>query len=522
MTFQNKVIVVPRIASIVVATVSILILSVWIYSQGSPPPIIRDAKFNTAICLLMTSLAIWFMKDAPQRWNKGLITVGQVLCNLTILITLATLVEYAFHLDFNIDQLFVSDHTSSGKAFPGRMSPSTGISLLFMNFGLLILDHKPRRWRRIVSSTFLIPAAFFPFFAMIGYLYGEHSLYQFLPDIRMAWITSLNLIILSLGSLFCRPKEGPIRVLTSEEIGGMAARRLLPVVFILPMVMGFLVLTLVHKGYLDYPLGFALLIGFLIILLMTIIVYTCGRLNDLDTERLKLIDELELAVKGREELLSIASHEMKTPLTTLQLQTQIMQKFFNKEGSNEKLDKFLTQVEQQSKKLNRLIDDMLDVSRIRSGKFLLKKEEFDSCELVEELVSRLTPLFEKSGSGVPEITGCAHTRGCWDRMRIEQVLNNLFTNAIRYGEGKPIKVKIEDKGETALFSVQDFGPGIPEDKQEQIFNRFERAGMIKETSGLGLGLYITTQIVLAHHGKIWIESKVGYGSTFFVELPKKS
>lgn len=514
MTFKERVLLIPKSSAVIVFSISVLVMISWLISQGSPPDILRHIKFNTAFCLAMTSVSIWLMKDPPRKGNGKLISLAQCLSSLTVVIAGATFFQYLFGIDIGLDEIIISDKGAySQKSLAGRMSPPTSISLILLNFGLIILDHKPKRWKRIGASTFLIPAIILPIFAIIGYMYGEDALYQYLPDIRMALITSVCLLILAIGALFCRPGEGALKVLTSEMIGGIGVRRLVPVVFLLPMILGYLVLLVIHKGYLDFQLGFALLIGSLIILLMSIIVFAGKKLDGLDLERLRLI-------QAREELLSIASHELKTPITSMLLQTQLMQKVLKRENGDERTKKYVNQVETQVVKLNRLIEDMLDLSRIRTGKFILTKEQIDMCEMVREVIGRLKPLFEKSGSGSPQIDSCQHTSGTWDRIRIEQVLNNLFTNSIRYGGGKPIHVKITDQGSSVQISVKDSGIGIPAEKQDKIFDRFERVGMIKESSGLGLGLYITKQIVVAHAGKIWVESTVGAGSTFHVELPK--
>ncbi|MBC7396172.1 MAG: PAS domain-containing sensor histidine kinase [Bdellovibrionales bacterium] len=229
------------------------------------------------------------------------------------------------------------------------------------------------------------------------------------------------------------------------------------------------------------------------------------------------------AVRARDDFLSIASHELKTPLTSLKLQTQLLQRDAKKGDKSvytpKRVDRMLAQTEQQVQRLTRLIDDMLDISRIRSGNFSLERVSFDLCELVKETIDRLLPHFIATGYRAPEIETDLHCDGAWDKLRIEQVIINLITNSIRYGSGKPICVKVENKGELIRLSVRDHGIGIAKSDQKKIFNRFERAVDANEVSGLGLGLYIARKIVDAHGGRIWLESKLGLGSTFFVDLP---
>lgn len=227
-------------------------------------------------------------------------------------------------------------------------------------------------------------------------------------------------------------------------------------------------------------------------------------------------DELKDALKSRDEFFSIASHELKTPLTSMRLNGQVLIKRHEKklEIDNDLLIRFIEQNDRNVTKLVRLVDDMLDVSRIRTGRMTLRKESFDLCELLKEVVNRSESLMPVELN----FSGCEAAHGFWDKLRIEQVISNLMTNAVRYGEKKPVKVSMENRNDVARISVEDQGMGIPSELREAIFERFKR-GPTGDIQGLGLGLYISRHIVESHGGKIWAESEVNKGSTFFVELP---
>lgn len=128
--------------------------------------------------------------------------------------------------------------------------------------------------------------------------------------------------------------------------------------------------------------------------------------------------------------------------------------------------------------------------------------------------------FELAGVKVPDLKACGDSRGIWDSLRIEQVITNLLTNALRYGNGKPVWISLETSETEVSFCVRDEGIGIPEEARSTIFDRFARATSTSKAEGLGLGLYISKEIVLAHGGEIWVESELGHGSTFHVKLPK--
>jgi signal transduction histidine kinase len=238
------------------------------------------------------------------------------------------------------------------------------------------------------------------------------------------------------------------------------------------------------------------------------------------TESRKLQIELKNAVEDRDRFLSIASHELNTPLTSLKLHTQMMQRLGKQGLAEEKLDKFFRQTELQISRLSRLVDDMLDVSRIREGKLSLHLELADLRPVLTEIVERLNLYYLQSVMVVPDVKFDGQDFVCKiDLHRFEQIVNNLLTNAFKYGEGRPVHVGLADLGDKISLTVQDSGPGIPDKDQEQIFKQYNR-GSAPHGDGLGLGLFITKQIVGTLGGTIALQSAPGKGASFRVELPK--
>ena len=232
--------------------------------------------------------------------------------------------------------------------------------------------------------------------------------------------------------------------------------------------------------------------------------------------------ELENAVRMRDDFMSIVSHELKTPLNTLILEVQLRKLQLGRGSaaafSEDKLRQMVDKDERQVQSLIRLIDDMLDVSRIRTGKLSIRPTQVDLGKLVASLVENFAPQMEVSGCTLlfqrPE-----PIIGCWDEFRIEQVLANLLTNAMRYGAGNPVQVSVGASESGACIEVRDQGIGISPKSLERIFCQFERAEGSECSAGLGLGLFIAEQIVKAHKGQIQVESEEGKGALFRVLLP---
>lgn len=268
-------------------------------------------------------------------------------------------------------------------------------------------------------------------------------------------------------------------------------------------------------------LAAAVIVGTLIVLGVAL----TGSNIDRALSKKTLVNEALLeGIRARDEFLSIASHELKTPLTAAKLQLQIIERSLLKEKIEPELFKtIIHKADKNIGRLDRLINDMLDVSRIKSGKLSLHKEYTDLTEIVLDVIDRFQPQYQTAG--VPSLkfhSSINEATGYFDVLRIEQILSNLLSNALKYGEKKEVEVKLDKNENTALLRVTDHGMGIPAEVQDKIFHRFERAVNPNEISGLGLGLYIVREIVEAHGGKVEVESTVGQGSVFKVYLPLNS
>ena len=235
--------------------------------------------------------------------------------------------------------------------------------------------------------------------------------------------------------------------------------------------------------------------------------------------------DLQRAVRMRDDFMSMVSHELRTPLNTLYLETQV-RKMHLARGNHapfeaERLPAMIERDQRQIMNMVRLIDDMLDVSRLRSGTLSIERKPMELTALAARVVENLAQQAEVAGCTVT-LDAPSAVHGTWDEFRLEQVLTNLLTNAMRYGGGKPIAVAVSQDGGGARVSVRDQGIGIAPADHARIFGQFERTDVSrKQSPGLGLGLYITQQIVAAHGGRIAVESEPGAGAVFTVTLPEQ-
>jgi signal transduction histidine kinase len=242
-------------------------------------------------------------------------------------------------------------------------------------------------------------------------------------------------------------------------------------------------------------------------------------------ERSRLYTRAQQAVALRDEFLSVAAHELRTPLAVMKLQNQSLQRELGRAQPGEErgprlLAKAQT-VDRQIRRLEQLVTDLLDLSRISAGKLQLRIEEFDLVELVHEIRDRMADEVARTG-GKLTLHTVGPLRGHWDRARLDQVLSNLMSNAIKYGGGKPITLTAMAEGSQIRLAVHDQGIGIPLEDQARIFERFERAVPGRNYSGFGVGLWICKQSVDALGGVIRVQSQPGQGSTFEVLLPQRA
>jgi signal transduction histidine kinase len=247
-----------------------------------------------------------------------------------------------------------------------------------------------------------------------------------------------------------------------------------------------------------------------------------AELEGIARENARLYEVAQTALRAREDFLSIASHELKTPLTALLLQLEMAQQKMARGDLVQRpvdvIARALEASKRQVARLTRLVEELLDVSRIKGGKLTFVFARVNLSEMVRDVVDRFREQLTHVGSSVTtEIED--GVVGSLDEIRIEQIIDNLLVNVVKYAPGQPVRVSLGRAGEVATLVVDDRGPGIAADKQQTIFERFERGDASNSVGGLGLGLFIVKELVDGQGGSIRVQSRVGEGARFIVELP---
>jgi len=234
-------------------------------------------------------------------------------------------------------------------------------------------------------------------------------------------------------------------------------------------------------------------------------------------ERERLLREAQQGVQLRDTFLSVAGHELRTPLNALTLHLYNLGRSLTEPAHRAAVAKAAREVD----RLAALTDRLLDVARMAAGVFHLERTTTDLSELAAEVAARLQPDAERAGSRI-SVSAPDPVKGFWDRDRLDQVVTNLVSNAIKFGGGGPIELRVARERDGAILRVRDHGVGVAASDRDRIFERLERGVSDRSFAGLGLGLWIARQIVSAHGGRIGVTAPNGPGAEFFLEIPSEA
>lgn len=511
-----------RAAGASAVLVGALVLTGWLFDIHWLKSVYGDItmKANAALSFLLAGASLWAVGAGEERTLAR--RVGQACAAAAVLVGLMTLSEHLFGWNLGIDQLlFTEPPGASATTSPGRMGPLASACFTLAGIALVLLHA-----RRAVSLAQLLSLAvcLLALLPAVGYAYGTEALYGVARYTGIALHTALTLFVFGLGLLSARAGEGPAAVISSSRSGGTVARRLLVAAVCVPLLLGWARLLAQRAGYFDLGFGTAVLVLSIIILFTAIIWRSAAKLNDAERKRLAAEaaarEEAEKASRLKDEFLATVSHELRTPLTAILGWAAMLKKGDIDEATSEHA---LSVIERNAKTQAQLIEDLLDVSRIVSGKLRLEVEPTDLASVIKAAADSVRPAADAKGVQMELALDPAagHVQG--DATRLQQVVWNLLSNAIKFTpQGGTVRVGLECADSAARVTVSDTGEGISPEFLPRVFERFQQADGIlnRKLGGLGLGLTIVRHIVEMHGGGVEAFSEgAGSGATFTVTLP---
>nr|WKN38716.1 ATP-binding protein [Tunicatimonas sp. TK19036] len=483
----------------------------------------------TATLFLFSGSAFFLLSSARTSYH----ITGYILITLVVLAALTKLIEYALGVEGGIDTILFSRQLEADRI--GNISNSMAINTAFcyLLFGCALwLAHRPTQWEQNLAIYFALGNLFIVLLSIIGYIYVVDFFYAILAQVPMALHTAINFLLLSLALLFAYPNRGVISDLVSPLAGGVLARRLIPPIFLIPIMLGAIILLGEWQKFYGLDFGIAFFCLGVILLFLPIVWRAVNLLNHFDAAREKADTALREANQGlatrsaqleatNHELESFSysvSHDLRAPLRAISGYSELFQEDYETQ-LDDSGKQMLKTINSNAEKMGRLIDDLLRFSKIgRSG---LKPIPLDMEKLANDTFQELTMANQQPIA--IDIQPMPMARG--DYTLIALLYQNLISNAIKYSSKKKhpqIQIGVNIQEGMVIYFVKDNGAGFDMRHYNKLFGVFHRLHKGTDFEGTGVGLAIAHKIVLAHDGKIWAEGMEGEGATFYFTLKKPS
>jgi signal transduction histidine kinase len=526
-----------HIVTIVVALGGYMLLGGFVSFLGwaLDAPILTDwdsdgiaIQANTTLVAIATGAALIALAVGRPRATAVLGAVVLALGALTIL-------EHLTGANFGIDTPLTFGRTWGrvGVLSPGRMGPSGSVSWTALGGALLLASRAGTVRRQVAAILAIVPAAISAL-SLIGYLYGADALFTIPTLTVMAAQTASFILAASLALILSVPEHGPMILLAKNNAAGVLVRRLLPVLILGPVLLGFVRLLGERYGLYDTAFGSALR-TIVEIALFLVLLWRTGVAIDRQTaerdlaevERQRLLDlekaaraEAERQATIKDDFLATLSHELRTPLNAVLGWCQVLRTDFN---DTDRARRAVDVIERNGRLQAQLIADLLDMSRIVSGKMRLDVQRLDLPKLIDAAIESLRPAADAKGLTIERAIEPPRERVNGDPARIQQIIWNLLSNAVKFTpRGGRVNVALSSTGPDVEIRVTDTGEGFPPDFVPSIFDRFRQAdaSATRTHGGLGLGLALVKQLVEMHGGGVTAASSgPGQGATFVVRLP---
>jgi len=528
---KPKVFFVSAISSLTIAVLSICILIGWMTNneilKGSLAAGIA-VKTNTAIAFLCSAIALALHLKENSK-NTLHLTEG-TLGLIVTLIGALTLIQHFFEWNLGIDELLFSEPEGvTATTSPNRMGPPASICFILSGISILLLSTR-RGYAAEIASKLGVLIGVIALLPSLGYLFGAKEIYGLAGYTGISLTTALLLLILSTAIISSCTGSAMLTLLQSPDAGGVLARRLLPPALFLPPLLGYVRTIGERSGLYDAALGRSLLIVAFILIFARLVWASARVLQTTDKERLDLFESeraarsnAERANRFKDEFLATLSHELRTPLNAILGWTQLLKRKFK---DNPELSSGLDIIERNSKLQAQLIADLLDMSRIISGKLRLELKQVNLAHILQAAIETIRISAEEKQITIEKHLGETDVIVLGDPNRLQQVFWNILSNSVKFTpSGGYIVISLRVEENVAEVSVTDTGQGIAPELLNQIFDRFIQAdsSTTRKHGGLGIGLSVVKELIGLHKGAVSaISPGPGHGSTFFVTIPLAS
>ncbi|MDP1845485.1 MAG: HAMP domain-containing sensor histidine kinase [Candidatus Moranbacteria bacterium] len=468
---------------------------------------------NTAFSFTLIGLTLFLLLN--EKTGERLRYFLFIFSSVVALVGFLTLIEYIFGLNFGIDNLFFARKMGASIV---RMSPQSAFNFLAVGISLFFFLRNTKKGM-LIGQIVIVAAGLISLLSLLGFIYNLSSLYTISPYKGMAAHTAVAFIMIFVSILALRPEIGLVKIFCGNGLSGHAARRLFVAMIFLVIIE---TLVMIVRRIEIYDYAYESLFHLLVVAgVFVYLIFVAFRSLDQLAEVERDIAHVRQIDKAKTEFVSLASHQLRTPLTSVSWYTEML---LNKDvGSlNEKQKEYLSEIYIGNRRMINLVDDILNTSRIDMGTLLIETKIISLSEIAKSVLDEMAPLLQDKKMEVKKYFEANLPKIKADPELIRIVIQNLCLNSLKYTPpGGSIGIGMKKHNSHVLMEVSDSGYGIPEKQKKRIFTKMFRADNIrsKETDGTGLGLYIVRAIVEQHGGRVWFESEENKGTTFYVSLP---
>jgi signal transduction histidine kinase/CheY-like chemotaxis protein len=506
---------VGRLANLASSFTALAAMVLWATSHGFFPDLGPRMRFNGALVLLLLGASQWLLHE--RNWRNS----GRILAWLAIIISAVTVAQDFFGIDAHIDNFFVRDLTPLGLDFnPGRMAPSSAVSFISLGVSILFFEYEGLR-RRIAQSLILLAGAL-SLLGIFGYIFNARSLYEFSSFIKLSEYTAGCVCLLVCAILCSKPDYGLLKIILARGPTGSFARRMLTATCIFPPTLGLVVMFAEESDRLTVSTASALVAIATVFFFFGLVwrsvesmSFSERALSDSESKFRMMAEKAERASQAKTQFLANMSHEIRTPVGAIMGFTEMLRsdRYTPLEKSG-----FMAVVERNSQNLLRLIDDILDLSKVEAEKIVLELSEVHLGQFFEDLSVVMSLLASDKGIEFKlHLAENTPSRIVTDGLRLRQILTNVIGNAIKFTDKGSVELFVTSRSRELKFTIVDTGPGISAENIDKLFKAFSQADatFTRKYGGSGLGLVLSKRLSQLLGGDLRLAStKLGRGSTF--------